>query len=178
MYRLSRLRYVFPIGLFIAFFLDGSISKVFSGWLFSYPYSMVSHLIVLWLVLAYFFEEDTKIPLVSFAAVAGLIFDLYYSGIIGLFMFLFPLIILLTQALAKYFTPTFLTVIMFFFIDITCLELLNYFAYSLIGLINSNFGDFLVYVLAPTLALNLIYLVVLYFPIHSLFARSVQRKNS
>ncbi|BAP86063.1 rod shape-determining protein MreD [Paucilactobacillus hokkaidonensis JCM 18461] len=177
MYRLSRLRYIFPIGLFITFFLDGSISKVFSGWLFSYPYSTVSHLVVLWLVLACFFEEDIKIPLVPFAAVAGLVFDLYYSGIVGLFMFLFPLIVGLTKTLAKYFSPTFLTAIMIFFIDIAFLELVNYFAYSLIGVISSNFGDFLIYVLAPTLALNLIYLVILYFPIHSLFERSLQEKN-
>lgn len=178
MYRLSRLRYIFPIGLFIAFFLDGSISKVFSGWLFSYPYSMVSHLVILWFVLAYFFQEDTNIPLIPFAAVTGFIFDLYYSGIIGLFMFLFPLIVGLTKALAKYFTPTFLTVIMIFFIDITCLELLNYFAYSIVGIVNSSFGDFLIYVLAPTLALNLVYLVILYLPIHSIFMRSMQQKNS
>ena len=54
MYRLSRLRYVFPLGLFAALFLDGSLSKIFAGFFFHYPYAMVSQLVIVWLVCSYF----------------------------------------------------------------------------------------------------------------------------
>lgn len=171
MYRLSKLKYVFPIGLLIAFFLDGSLSKVFSATFFSYPYSMVSHLLLLWLVLGYFFEGDVQIPLVGFAAAAGAAFDLYYSGILGLFLFLFPLIIGLTKMIGQFFTPSFLSAIMIYFIDLTCLEFVNYIAYSLIGVASTNFANFLLYTLGPTLALNLVYFVILYFPISVIYSR-------
>lgn len=170
MYRLSKLKYVFPIGLLIAFFLDGAFSNVFSGAFFSYPYSMVSHLVLLWLVLGYFFENEVQIPLTGFAVVTGIAFDLYYSGILGLFMVLFPLIIGLTRAIGKYFSPTFLTAIMIYFIDLAVFEFANYLAYMIIGIAHASFSSFLLYTLAPTLALNLVYFVVLYFPISLLYA--------
>lgn len=169
MYRLSRLRFVFPIGLFVMFVLDGSVSKVFSGFLFSYPYAMVSHLIVLWLVLACFFEEDVHIPIYGFAVAVGVLCDVYYSGILGLFMFLYPLIVWLTKLIAQYFPTTFLSVLMIFFIDIAMFEFLNFIAYAATGVMKANFANFLLYDLAPTLALNLIFLVILYFPIRALF---------
>ena len=70
MYRLSRLRYVFPLGLFAALFLDGSLSKIFAGFFFHYPYAMVSQLVIVWLVCSYFFEGDIQIPLIGFSVVA------------------------------------------------------------------------------------------------------------
>lgn len=176
MYRLSKLRWVFPIGLLVALFLDGSLSHVFSGIFFHYPSAMSSQLLLLWLVLSYFFEGDTHIPVVGFAALAGAICDLYYSGIWGLFLFLYPAIVMLTRLLARYMPTSFLSHIMIFFVDITVFELLNYWAYSVIGVTTAGFGDFLAGVLAPTLALNLIYFVIFYFPIARLFNWAEQEK--
>ncbi|MGJ3880648.1 rod shape-determining protein MreD, partial [Lactiplantibacillus argentoratensis] len=45
--RYSRLKIIFPIGLFVALFLDGSVSNVFDAKLFSYPYASVLHLVLL-----------------------------------------------------------------------------------------------------------------------------------
>lgn len=176
MYRLSKLRWVFPIGLLLALYLDGSLSHVFSGLFFHYPSAMSSQLILLWLVLSYFFEDGVKIPLVGFAALAGAICDLYYAGIWGLFIFLYPLIVMLTRALSRYLPSSFLSQIMIFFVDVTVFELLNYWAYSIVGVTTAGFGDFLAGVLAPTLALNLIYFVILYFPIGKLFDWARQEK--
>ncbi|KRM13479.1 rod shape-determining protein MreD [Paucilactobacillus suebicus] len=178
MYRLSKLRFVFPIGLFITFFLDGSFSKIFSGVFFSYPYSMVSHLVLLWLALGYFFQNDVHIPLTGFAVATGICFDLYYSGILGLYMVLFPLIVWLTRVIGQYFTPSFLTAFMVFFIDVAVFEFLNYAAYSVIGIASASFSSFVLYTLAPTLALNLIYFVVLYYPLYLLYSRYNEEARS
>ena len=88
MYRLSRLKYIFPIGLFVCLFLDGALSHVWAPLFFSYPYSMVSELVLLWLVLSYFFQDDIEIPLIPFAIAAGAVYDLYFSGISVLFFLL------------------------------------------------------------------------------------------
>lgn len=178
MYRLSQLKYVFPIGLFVSLFLDGSLSHVWASFFFGYPYSMASELVLLWLVLSYFFENGIDIPLIPFAVAAGIVADLYFSGILGLYMFLFPLIVALTKFLSRYFSSSFLSMIMIFFIDILVFELLNYWAYSLVGITQVGFGDFLVFTLAPTLALNLVYFVVLYWPIKSLFDWATDQKTA
>lgn len=177
MYRLSRLKYVFPIGLFVSLFLDGALSHVWAPLFFRYPYSMMSELVLLWLVLAYFFENGIKIPLIPFAVVIGIVADIYSSGILGLYMFLFPCIVALTQLLSKYFSASFLSMIMIFFVDIVVFALVNYWAYYLVGIISTNVGDFLAFSLAPTLALNLVYFVVLYWPIHSLFNWATAENN-
>lgn len=130
---------------------------------------MVSELVLLWLILSYFFEDDIEIPLIPFAIAAGAVDDLYFSGILGLFIFLFPLIVAVTRILARYFSSSFLSMIMIFFVDLVIFETLNYWAYYLIGITNVGFGDYLVYSLAPTLALNLIYFVVLFWPIRALY---------
>ena len=140
MYRLSRLRFLFPLGLFICFFLDGSLSKIFANQFFSYPYLMVSQLVVLWLIFGAFFEEDIQIPLTGFAVAAGICADLYYSGILGLFMFLYPAIVMFARALNRYYTPSFLSHILIFFVSIALLELLNYWAYYLVGYPWPNLG--------------------------------------
>lgn len=178
MYRLSRLKYVFPIGLFVSLFLDGALSHVWAPLFFSYPYSMASELVLLWLVLSYFFENGIEIPLIPWSIAAGVVTDLYTSGILGLCMVLFPCIVGLTQLLSKYFSSSFLSMIMIFFIDIVVFETLNYWAYSLINITTTSLGDYLIYVLAPTLALNLVYFVALYWPLRSLFNWATTEKNA
>ncbi|MDC2838860.1 rod shape-determining protein MreD [Limosilactobacillus mucosae] len=168
MYRLSRLKYVFPLGLFVALFLDGSLSKVFADFFFHYPYAMVSQLVIVWLVCAYFFEGDVQIPLMGFAVAAGIVCDLYYSGILGLFMFLYPMVVGLTKLLAKYMTPSFPIIILIFLIDLVVFELFNYWAYAAIGIAKVGLTGFLLDTLLPTLALNLVYLIVLYLPLQKL----------
>ena len=138
---------------------------------------MMSELVLLWLVFSYYFEEDIEIPLIPFAALAGIVFDVYFTGILGLDIFLFPLIVELTKILSRYFDQSFLTVIMIFFIDIVVFVTLTYWAYLLVGITHMNVGDYLVYTLAPTLAVNLVYFVILYWPIQSIYTWALKQKN-
>ncbi|AYM03540.1 rod shape-determining protein MreD [Levilactobacillus yiduensis] len=168
MYRLSKLRFGFPVFLFLALFLDGSISQVFSVQMFRYPTAMVSHLVVLWLVCGVLFEADDgtfDMPLGWWAAVAGAVFDLYYTGIFGIAVFIFPLVVYLTRRLASWIRPNFLSGLLIYFIDITVVEGLGYLASRAMRLNTGAGSAFLVNTLGPTLAFNLAMFVILYFPI-------------
>lgn len=165
MYRLSKLRFGFPIGLFLLLFLDGSISQVFSTHLFRPNAVMVSHLVVLWVVCAVLFEESrVDMPIARWAAVAGAVFDLYYTGIFGIYVFIFPLVVYVTRLLAGYISPNFLSGLLIYFIDITLVESLSYLASRMVHLTSMAGSTFLVTTLGPTLALNLALFVILYFP--------------
>ena len=124
---------------------------------------MVSQLVVLWLIFGAFFEEDIQIPLTGFAVAAGICADLYYSGILGLFMFLYPAIVMFARALNRYYTPSFLSHILIFFVSIALLELLNYWAYYLVGVTPGGLCRFLVGYPWPNLGPEpgLLHLVVL-----------------
>ncbi|WP_341779631.1 rod shape-determining protein MreD [Levilactobacillus sp. HBUAS70063] len=169
MYRLSKMRFGFPIGLFLMLFLDGSISQVFSVHLFNTPSVMVSHLVVLWLVCGVLFEETMPMPLAKWAIAAGIVFDLYYTGIFGVYVFVFPLVVYVTRVIVKYISPNFLSGLLIYFIDITIVEALSFVASRVVHMTAMSGSAFLVNTLGPTLALNLAMFVVLYFPIRAVY---------
>ena len=107
----------------------------------------------------------------------GAVADVYYAGIWGLFIFLYPLMVWLTRVLAHSFNPSFLTSILIFFIDVAVFEFLNYVAYNLVGVTSTNLVDFVVDVLAPSLALNLVYFVLLYWPISVIYKRALAKQQ-
>lgn len=171
MLRVTKLRYGFPIGLLLFFYLDGILGAAFPKQLFNYPYTMSSYLVVLWLVYSIYFEDQITIPLGIWAAVAGGLFDLYYTGIFGIFVFVFPIVVALTRACYKAFPINFLSGLLVYFIDITVVCALSYFGNLVVHLTSASLADMLVYSLAPTLAYNLAAYVILYFPVQWLFNR-------
>ncbi|MCH5462064.1 rod shape-determining protein MreD [Lactobacillus sp. LC28-10] len=171
MVRVTKLRYGFPIGLFLFFYLDGILGAVFPQQLFSVPYSMSSYLVVLWLVFAVFFEDQIQIPLSIWAAVAGGLFDVYYTGIWGIFVFVFPIVVALTRACYKAFPINFLSGLLVYFIDITVVCSLSYIGNLVVHMTSASFADMMVDSLAPTLAYNLAAYVILYFPVQWVFNR-------
>ena len=82
---------------------------------------------------------------------------------------MYPLVVEITKILSLVIlVSSFLSMIMIFFVDIVILRRL------IIGILfmnitNVGFGDYLIYTLAPTLALNLIYFVVLFWPIRAIY---------
>ncbi|GEL15815.1 rod shape-determining protein MreD [Pediococcus cellicola] len=165
----AKIKYIFPIGFFLALFLDGSINLVFSKALFAYPYSMVSNLTILWMILAIFFEGETKLPIATWAAGVGLVFDWYYTGVFGVNMFILPVLVIIVQWVKVFFKPTFLSILLTFFLTLTLYESAFYIVFSLVHYTTVASAEFVAYNLAPTLALNLCFFVLLYLPIKSLF---------
>ncbi|GAB5052793.1 rod shape-determining protein MreD [Pediococcus ethanolidurans] len=165
----AKLKYIFPIGFFLALFLDGSINLIFSGSLFAYPYSMVSNLTFLWMILAIFFEGETKLPIATWAAGIGLVFDWYYTGVFGVNMFILPVIVIIVQWIKVFYKPTFLSILLTFFFALILYESAFYIVFEMVHYMSITSSAFIAYNLAPTLALNLCFFVILYLPVKSLF---------
>lgn len=169
MQAIAKKRYIFISGMFIFLLLDGSLSYNFSKWMFTATSSMESRLLLLWLILALCYLDYDKI--LWWAFVAGIFYDLYYSGILGIFTFLFPLMVYLNRETFNFFSPTFMLVFSIYLIDVTLLTTLSYWINSLIGLANVSATDFIARTLGPTLAYNMFFFVVLYVPLRKLFEK-------
>lgn len=168
--RISKIRYYYPIGLFVAFFLDGSLSEKFAGSFFTNTMSIESRLFLLWIVMGVFFAKVEHPYFWAFTI--GLMFDLFYTGVIGPFFMLIPLILYLTKMMYSFFTPSFIVVLLIYLIDIALLTLLFYWINVLIGFTSLSLTNFISGTLGPTLAYNLAAFVVLYLPIKSLMEGS------
>lgn len=160
---------IFAFIQFVAFFLDGSISQMFSSMLFNYPNEMVTCITLLWLVLATFFAQFSIYKIVFWAALMGIMFDVYYTGLLGVYVFIYPLVVYISKVVYDTMPRNLLSGLMVYFIDVTMVVGMGYFANVLVGVTTIDFIMFLANILAPTLVINLIFLVLLYFPVESLY---------
>ncbi len=163
---------IFIVGLILAFFLDGSISQAFASVLYAEPNSMVPYLTLMWLCMTAFFSTRIKrLHVGIWAAIIGFVFDSYYTGLLGVYVFIFPLVVYIGQAIYESLPKNFLSGFLVFFIDVTFAISLNWLANIFVGQVEPSASIFLVNALAPTLALNLFFFAICYFPIESLYAR-------
>ena len=165
--RISKLRYLYPLGLLLTLLLDGIFSNLLAAGFFRGDSLIESRLLVIWIVMALCFGEIAHPYL--WAICAGLIFDSYYTGIIGPMLMLLPLIVYLTNLMDHFLTPSFIVVLLICLIDLTVITTLFYEMFSLISFTSASLSDFIGGTLGPTLAYNLAVLVVLYWPLKSFF---------
>lgn len=167
--RVRRMKYGFPIALIIWFYLDGILGATLQHQMFNYPYAMSSYLAVLWLIFAVLFEGPNNNHLELWSVLIGILFDIYYTGVLGVFVFVLPIIVLLTKLCYRDFPINFLTGMLIAFIDITVITAASFAASQFTHITTATLADMLVYSLGPTLAYNLAAFVILYYPVQRLF---------
>lgn len=169
MVRATKLKYGVPVILFICFYLDGIIGATFQSQMFHYPHAISSYIEVLWLIFAIMFDNTHNDHLEILAMIIGCVFDLYYTGIMGVFVFVLPFIVILTKWSYRELSVNFLSGILIVFIDITIVTIASFLANTVTHLTSVSVRDMLVDSLGPTLAYNLVAFVILYYPSKRLF---------
>lgn len=164
----SRMKYLFPIGLFIALFLDGSLSLAWAPWMFTDHVSIESRLVLLWLVMAVGYGEDIK-HIMLWATLAGIVFDLYYTGILGVMTVILPITVYLTRVMFQYFARSFLVVFLIYLVDILIITFLFYWSNLLSGFTSTDLVEFIVRTMGPTLLYNMVAFVLLFLPLKKFY---------
>jgi rod shape-determining protein MreD len=95
----------------------------------------------------------------------GLLFDVVYTEIIGIYLFLIPLVTKMVSWLMKLLQSNIFVALIVTLIGVTLLELGVYEMNFLIGITEMNFTSFLNVRLLPTLILNLIFIAIVAFPL-------------
>ena len=167
--RTEKMNYYFPIGLFLAMFLDGGLTQVFAKYMFTNTMAMESRLVLLFIVMAVCYGNVEH--LVMWSAIVGLFYDMFYTGILGVFTMILPLMVYVTKYMFQFFTRSFIVVLLIYLIDITVLTILFYWANVLIGFTSVSVADFIGQNLGPTLIYNLACYVILFMPLHWLFTK-------
>lgn len=170
MVRKDRMKYIFPIGLFLAVLLDGNLSWIAAPIFFTTASSVMSLLTCLWLVMAVCFAERIE-RLYLWTILAGVLWDLYYTGVVGVMALILPLMVYLTRIAYEFFAPSFIVVLLIFLIDIALVTALFFMYNRMIGFTNAAFSTYVVKNLAPSLAFNLAVFIVGYFPLAKMFTK-------
>lgn len=101
----------------------------------------------------------------------GLLFDVVYTEIIGVYLFLFPLISYISAKIMRILQSNLVVVSVVTLLGVVLLELGVYEMNYLINKTHMNFSFFSQYRLFPTVILNLTFIILFSYPLKRLFEK-------
>lgn len=149
--------------LLLALLLDGSLMQTLGQFLLRGPYVALPELLTLMFVLlALFLRRETW--LIPLAILFGLLADSYYSGILGVNVFMLPLLVYLMLLARDYLPATWPFALGLFIIALMAQSMLDYTIATLMGVTTMSISTFIVQHVAPTFNLNVILFAISYYP--------------
>jgi rod shape-determining protein MreD len=149
--------------LFVFFILQGTVMQVFSPQWFGLNFVVVPHFVLIAAVMIGLFYDRTQA--VWYGLTFGFLDDIIYSNILGVYAFCIPLTAYLLSYLAKIFHLYLIIVFFIALIGVTLLEFEVYGMYGLIGKITMNPLDFANLRILPTLVVNGVFLLIVFYPL-------------
>jgi rod shape-determining protein MreD len=108
---------------------------------------------------------------IIYAAIFGLLFDIVYIEIIGIYLFLFPFIAYLASKILNILQNNFFVAILITIVGIALLEVGVYELDHLIHVTDMDFMSYLQLRFYPTLILNALFVILAGYPIKRLFEK-------
>lgn len=127
----------------------------------------VSHLLLIFMVYTVTQHRHSYVLIVG--VLLGIVYDSYFLGIFGIASLILPLIALFvyqiqTVVFTNRWTRLFTVIIIVFAFQVLSTLIVN-----LVGVVNVNFVSFIVRQLAPTLALNIVFAILLQWPLEKMY---------
>jgi rod shape-determining protein MreD len=124
---------------------------------------IVPHWVLLFLVLtAIFYERDTTYYSIIYALVFGLLIDVVYTGVLGVYMFSYAFVIYLVLGLRKVFHGNIYVSLLLGIISVILADVAIHVIYSAAGIIQMMWNDYAINRLLPTVGSNIVFLLILY----------------
>lgn len=154
-----------PFLLLMTALLDGQISNMLRK-AFDNQYVILSHFMLLGLILASLFFSRKYLTTLSI--ILGLLVDNYYYGILGIVTVSLPITVSLAYWIFKYIKPSLASLFLSLVIFISLMDVSAYLIQVIFGLIKGDFINFIAQELGPTLIMNILFFIVLGYPIYKL----------
>ena len=89
----------------------------------------------------------------------GLLYDVFFIDIIGLYSFIYPLMCLIASFIAKYVHQHLLVTTILTLLLVAVVELLLFLFYTFIGIKSMTFTDFINVIFIPTMIANSVFII-------------------
>ncbi|TGB04171.1 rod shape-determining protein MreD [Halobacillus salinus] len=165
-------RYV--IALFCLFLLV--MQGMAMGWLpSSLVYSNVlitPHWVLVFIFLmAIFYDRDNTYVAVWFGLVFGLLTDVVYTGVLGVYMVSYALVAYIIHGMNRWLHSTFFGASVLTIVGVALADTSLYIIYSFVQVTDMTWANYAVLRLLPTLAANMIFFIILYPLVRARLAR-------
>jgi rod shape-determining protein MreD len=162
-------RVILPLVIGCCFIFESIFTMYFPDGSFGENFIIVPHfLLVALLLMGVYYSRNRAI---LFAFIFGLLFDVFYTGVLGVYMFLFPLSVYIADKMMKILQNNLFVAALVIIINISLVEFLVYEMNLLILKVPMTIIEFLENRLLPTLALNVIFFIIMAWPFKLLFSK-------
>ncbi|WP_026906332.1 rod shape-determining protein MreD [Paucisalibacillus globulus] len=171
------MRHIFlPLILLLLVALEGVALDILPSSLIDGDMMITPHWVLMFLVLiAIFYDRNNSYHSIIYAAIFGLLIDISYTGILGVYMFTYTVVIYIIRELRNILHSNIYSTLLFGIISIMIAELIINLIYYVVGIIDLIWMDYLMERLLPSILANFIFLLILY----PLFAKRLEKwKNS
>lgn len=143
--------------------LEGVALELLPHQLLMGTYMIVPHwLFVILIYIAIFYDRNDTYYAVLYALIFGLLFDVVYTGVLGVYMFSYALVIYIVRGLKKMLQGNFYVLLLLSAFGIAIAELSIYTIFVVIGQADIPVETYLLNRLVPTILMNLLFLIVIY----------------
>ncbi|HET7578810.1 MAG TPA: rod shape-determining protein MreD [Bacillales bacterium] len=157
-----------PLLTFFFFVFDGTVMQVFSSHWFGASYQLIPRFaFAMILFIAFFLNRSTAL---IYGLIFGLLSDIVYTDLIGVYFFSMAFSAYLMASFASLFRPRLIAVFLLGLMGMVLLEFQAYALYSIIGYTELPMKPFLYNRLFPSLVLNGVFIILMYYPVNKVFA--------
>ena len=168
-------RIVLPFLLALTFYAESLFADFFPPEIMAFGGErlFVPHFILVNLAIMgiYYFRNYALI----YAAVMGLLFDVYYTELIGVYLFLFPITVYIASKISKFLQANFFVAAVITLLNVAIVEVLVYILNVLVLQVKMAPSVFYSLRLWPTLALNLVFFIIVFIPVFQVAAKKEER---
>lgn len=152
------MKYIIPTMLTVLFFLEPVVS------LFS-PIQYNDAMLTLvprfvFVCLIFLGVYGNRKMTIIYGAIFGLLYDIFYIDIIGVYAFLYPVIAIIAVGIIRYVHKNMLIVIFITFLLIALLEVLSFGFVSFVSITSIGFDEFVIHRLIPTMLANSVFIMM------------------
>ena len=161
-----------PVLFIFLFIAESTFVELLPEKIFGNQYIIVPHFLIA--AILFLSVYGPKKYWLYYAFIFGLLFDIVYTEIIGIYLFLYPLIAYLFTRLMRILQTNIVIVSLVSLVGIMLLELGSYEINFLVHITNMDFSSYLSERLVPTLILNFIFIVLVAYPFKKYFEKVVE----
>ena len=170
------IRFIIPLIAVLLFFFEPVFSLFSPIEVSGNLYILVPRFVIVYLIfIAVYYSRQRAI---IYGIVFGLLYDMFYIDIIGLYAFLYPVICYLAASIIRYVHKHIITVILLALLLIALLEVLSYAFVSMIAITSIEPEVFMATRLMPTMIANSLFIIMFGWIFKKLIDNRVLLKSS
>ncbi|MCM0582825.1 rod shape-determining protein MreD [Weissella diestrammenae] len=164
-FKYLRVSWLHPILAFLALLVDGAIALHGAQILYRLPMSASPYLVLLVLLMPILSgvirtQPEQRSSVFMTAFIIGLIYDLYFTGYVGVSMIGFPLVVWFAEWIQRYFEQSYLWEMAIYFMVLSVYLVYDYLAFGVINVANMNLQNFVIFHMFPSILVNMIIFIL------------------